>query len=179
MNIYKDYQNYKKENNDLFDIFKHLDLNVFVTIEDTLKVLDYLATKHEDGASLDVDEDEIFDLGFGYISNLVESLSFYCKTCLNLDEKLLKTYDLVLFYFAMFDDLRGFLQSEDLIDNNVEEKLNEFESYIDDILREKKYVSKEDLTKLEMAYSSLIPPNKDFQPTYGVFGLIADELGLY
>ena len=71
MNIYEDYRNYIDECDELIEMLKEKGASVYYAISDVLKVTEYIYNEYEKNQKLDEDLEEIFDIGYGFLANIV------------------------------------------------------------------------------------------------------------
>ena len=179
MDIYNDYINFINEYEDFLYDLKDNDLNILLFFNDCINVMDYLSKKHLDGNTLEMEEDEVFDIGYGYLSNSLYDLKYYYEEIFKKDIKMMKKYDDLLIYHFTLDDIKGYLISNDQFDSEKESIFNDCEDLIEDYISNHKEVTNDILFKLQSYSEEILPKKNDFQPAYVVFGLMADELDLF
>ena len=78
MNVYDDYISYLGENMDIISALKDSESPVLTIINDVIRVNDYIYQQYSKKNTIDEDTEEIFSLGYGYLSNVISSsISFF------------------------------------------------------------------------------------------------------
>ena len=178
MNIYEDYSKYFLENMDLIATLKEHNSQIMLMIEDVIKVLDYLYNKVKKGYNLEKEEDEIFDIGYGYFSNVMHDIKTYYNDYFNKDYLTFDHFTQIMIYYIYTDDVLGYLDSMETDDTDSVLRLNKLSKTLDDILINKKKFNNDDLTRFDAEIESCLPNNHSYRPTHIVFGLIAEQLDL-
>ena len=179
MNIYEDYKAYMKDTSFLFDGIKSKgDISIDFFVDDIILILDYLSTKALDGAKLSSEEDEIFDIGYGYISNILEDLKHYYEDYFDKDIILFNSYKTLYPFSVMLEDLKGYLIGEDNYQGTNEENISDIENYIDDILINKKKINKDLIEDLNDKIDILMSSIPKYTPSYIIFCSIRQEMNL-
>jgi len=174
MNTYEDFIHYLKEHNDLINILKNNKLNIYQLFDKPIKVVEYFAAKAIDGVKLDIDEQEVYEIGYSYLNDCFTTLKDIYSNYLNNDLILLNKFDNVILYSILLNDLEGFLQADNLLTDNIKKDLNELNKYIEDIYIGKNKFDDNTITYINGFFETLIPNEKEFIPTYTVFIEIAD-----
>ena len=179
MNMYDDYNKYIIENEELLNYLKDSESSVMYCLSDVLEVLDYIYKKYVDNAKIDAELEEIFEIGFGYLSNCLLEVSAYYNDYFKKDVILFNKYSIYIVYSIMLDDVKGYLLSEELMNEAKEQVLNNAAKLIEDTLLNKKDVNREVIDEIEEAIEKVLPKKNDYRPVYAVFAFIRDELGIY
>ena len=179
MNEYQDYYNYKKEHKELLHKLEAVNSSINLCLDDVIRVLDYIYEKHEDGAKIDDDLAEIFDVGYGYFAGIMQDISIYYKDYFNCNIDVLNGYSNLIVAQIMLDDIKSFLDVEDYLTEERQETFDKVQSEIDSILVNKKPVTSEYMEALQETIESLLPLNLSYKPVYDVFAMIAEELNVY
>ena len=90
MNIYEDYANYIGECQELIEQMIHHDSSIYYAIADVLKVTDYIYRKNSRKENIDEDLAEIFEIGYGYLANVLGDLKTYYLEYFDKNNKLRK-----------------------------------------------------------------------------------------
>lgn len=178
MNIYEDYESYKLENEELLNELVLMNDQLNILLDDVVKLLDYLTKKVADGAHLSKEEDEIFDIGYGFFSNTLEELKIYYKEYFNSDIILYNHYSSLIFYSIYLDDLKSFYETEEIHDDDINKLINDTTKNIEDILMNKKKINDNYYDELELVLEEATPTDYDFKPAYIIFNLMCEELGI-
>lgn len=174
MNTYEDFKHYLDEQSNLINIMKLNKMNTFMLFDSCIKVMTYFTDKAIDGVKLDYDEQEVFELGYSYISDIFQTLKSIYEDYLNKDSILLKKFDNVIFYHIVLDDLEGFLESNNLLNEDNKKEIAELNNYMFNLYKGVEEFKDHTLTYINGFFETLIPPTEEFIPTYTVFIEIAD-----
>ena len=106
MNMYEDYNGYMADMRDLIKKLEETSSGVYVLLEDVLRVTKYIYEEHEKGSKLDEVLEEIFEAGFGYLSNVLSDISIMYHEYFNDDIKLFNYYAPLIVYSIYLEDYR-------------------------------------------------------------------------
>ena len=121
MNMYEDYNGYMADMRELIKKLEETSSGVYVLIEDVLTVTKYIYEEHEKGSKLDEVLEEIFEAGFGYLSNVLSDISIMYHDYFNEDIKLFNYYAPLIVYSIYLEDYRCHLEAEELLTSEREE----------------------------------------------------------
>ncbi|MCM1514384.1 MAG: hypothetical protein NC090_05285 [Anaeroplasma bactoclasticum] len=178
MNIYEDYEKYIGECDELLDMLKTHGANVYYAIADVLKVTEYIYHQYETGTKVNEDLEEIFDIGYGFLSNVLADMKTYYEDCFDKNKETFEHYSELLLYSICIEDYKSFLSSEELLTAETEKELNRLLEQLDGIFTHQKEVASEYTLSLDAALEDLGMHQHEYQPAYAVFQLIAEELEL-
>lgn len=179
MNMYDDYNKYIIEHEELLNNLKNSDSNVLLCLSDVLEVLEYIYKKYLDQAKIDNDLEEIFEIGFGYLSNSLVDIKTYYVDYFKKDIILLNRYSTLIVYSILLDDLKGYLLSEERLTEERKETINNASKLIDDVMINLKEIDGDVIVTIEEAFETSLPKKHNYKPVYSVFQMIAEELGIY
>ena len=179
MNMYDDYNKYIIENEELLNNLKNSDSNVLLCLSDVLEVLEYIYKKYLDQAKIDNDLEEIFEIGFGYLSNALVDIKTYYVDYFKKDIILLNRYSTLIVYSIVLDDLKGYLLSEERLTEERKATINNASKLIDDVMINLKEIDGDVIVTIEEAFETSLPKKHNYKPVYSVFQMIAEELGIY
>lgn len=179
MNMYDDYNKYIIENEELLNNLKNSDSNVLLCLSDVLEVLEYIYKKYLDQAKIDNDLEEIFEIGFGYLSNSLVDIKTYYLDYFKKDIILLNRYSTLIVYSILLDDLKGYLLSEERLTEERKATINNASKLIDDVMINLKEIDGDVIVTIEEAFETSLPKKHNYKPVYSVFQMIAEELGIY
>lgn len=179
MNMYDDYNKYIIENEELLNNLKNSDSNVLLCLSDVLEVLEYIYKKYLDQAKIDNDLEEIFEIGFGYLSNSLVDIKTYYVDYFKKDIILLNRYSTLIVYSILLDDLKGYLLSEERLNEERKATINNASKLIDDVMINLKEIDGDVIVTIEEAFETSLPKKHNYKPVYSVFQMIAEELGIY
>ena len=83
-----------------------------------------------------------------------------------------------MLYSVYIEDYKGFLEVNDLLNEDVEKALNELIYQIDAILVNKKEYNESFVVSIDSVINTVLPMDKDYKTVYNVFRMIAEELEL-
>jgi hypothetical protein len=177
--MYDDYNKYIIENEELLNNLKNSDSNVLLCLSDVLEVLEYIYKKYLDQAKIDNDLEEIFEIGFGYLSNSLVDIKTYYVDYFKKDIILLNRYSTLIVYSILLDDLKGYLLSEERLTEERKATINNASKLIDDVMINLKEIDGDVIVTIEEAFETSLPKKHNYKPVYSVFQMIAEELGIY
>ena len=179
MNMYEDYNKYIIEHEEILNSLKSSDSNILLCLNDVLEVLEYIYKKYLDEAKIDNDLEEIFEIGFGYLSNSLIDIKTYYLDYFKKDIILLNKYSTLIVYSILLDDLKGYLLSEERLTDERKKIIDNASKQIDDVLINLKDIDDNIITIIEEAFETSLPKKHSYKPVYSVFQMIAEELGIY
>lgn len=138
MNIYEDYANYISECQELIEEMIQYNSSVYYAIADVLKVTDYIYQKNEKKETIDEDMLEIFEIGYGYLANVLGDLKTYYLDYFDKNIEVFNYYSELMLYSIYIEDYKSHLNVQDLINDDIEKNLTDLIYKIDGILVNKK-----------------------------------------
>lgn len=115
MNIYEDYANYISECQELIEEMIQYNSSVYYAIADVLKVTDYIYQKNEKKETIDEDMLEIFEIGYGYLANVLGDLKTYYLDYFDKNIEVFNYYSELMLYSIYIEDYKSHLNVQDLI----------------------------------------------------------------
>lgn len=179
MNIYDDYNKYIIENEELLNYLKSSNSSVLYCLADVLEVLDYVYKKYVDQVKIDNELEEIFEIGFGYLSNCLIDINTYYNDYFGKDIILFNKYSTLIIYSILLDDVKGYLLSEERLTEERSEMLDKAAKLIEGTLINIKEINPEEVAEIEDILEMVLPKKNKYKPVYAVFAMIAEELGIY
>lgn len=179
MNIYDDYNKYIIENEELLNYLKSSNSSVLYCLADVLEVLDYVYKKYVDKVKIENELEEIFEIGFGYLSNCLIDINTYYKDYFGKDIILFNKYSTLIIYSILLDDVKGYLLSEERLTEERSELLDKAAKLIEGTLINIKEINPEEVAEIEDILEMVLPKKNNYKPVYAVFAMIAEELGIY
>lgn len=178
MNIYEDYANYMGEVQELIEeMIKH-NTSVYYVLSDVIKVTDYIYRQNEQDPIHDEDLGEIFEIGFGYLANVLGDLKTYYEEYFSKNMDLFNYYSELMLYSVYIEDYKDHLSVNDLLNEDLEKTLNELIYKIDGILVNKKPYDGLVVANIEGEFDDVKLINDDYKPVFNVFRMIAEELNI-
>lgn len=120
MNIYEDYANYISECQELIEEMIQYNSSVYYAIADVLKVTDYIYQKNEKKETIDEDMLEIFEIGYGYLANVLGDLKTYYLDYFDKNIEVFNYYSELMLYSIYIEDYKSHLNVQDLINDDIE-----------------------------------------------------------
>lgn len=179
MNIYDDYNKYIIENEELLNYLKSSNSSVLYCLADVLEVLDYVYKKYVDKIKIENELEEIFEIGFGYLSNCLIDINTYYNDYFGKDIILFNKYSTLIIYSILLDDVKGYLLSEERLTEERSELLDKAAKLIEGTLINIKEINPEEVAEIEDILEMVLPKKNNYKPVYAVFAMIAEELGIY
>lgn len=178
MNIYEDYGNYMSEVQDLIEAMINSNSTVYYALTDVIKVTDYIYRLSQNNEKLDDDLEEIFEIGYGYLANILGDLKTYFEEYFSKNMELFNYYSELMLYSIYIEDYKDHLNVEELLNDDIEKTLNDLIYKIDGILVNKKPYDGLLIANIEGTVDDVKIGRDNFQPVYNVFRMIAEELNL-
>lgn len=178
MNMYEDYNGYMTDMRDLIKKLEETSSGVYVLLEDVLLVTKYIYDEHEKGSKLDEVLEEIFEAGFGYLSNVLSDISIMYHDYFNADIKLFNYYAPLIVYSIYLEDYRCHLEAEELLTTDREEIIKNIEEQVDSLLANKVPYNMEKIDEWEEEILKIAPKGDKFEPVYIIYSMIVEELHL-
>ena len=178
MNIYEDYENYIGECQELIEQMIHHDSSIYYAIADVLKVTDYIYRKNSRKENIDEDLAEIFEIGYGYLANVLGDLKTYYLEYFDKNMETFNYYSELMLYSVYIEDYKSHLNVQDLMNDDIEQKLNDLIYKIDGILINKKTYDQKLIAHIEATLSDNKVKDDKYTPIFNVFRLIVEELNL-
>lgn len=178
MNIYEDYQSYMEECSELLDMLKVNGKEVYYAINDVIKVTNYIIEQYKNNNKIDEDLDEIFDIGYGFLANVLADMKTYYEDAFDKNPKTFEKYSELLLYSIYIEDFKSFLESEDLMNDDALETINEMLNQLDSIFTHQKEFDSNLPIDLNAQLNELGIEKFKFKPAYSVFQMICEELHL-
>lgn len=176
MNIYDDYFNYIKEYEPLIEKINSTNSNVLYCISDVLKVMDIIYQSYLDKKDIDNDTADIFEVGFGYLSNVLYDLNTYYNDYFQSNMDIFNYYSELILYSIYLDDYISYLDGEEVLSKEELDNLHEVLNKIDDVLRKKLPCDSKLINGFEDETNHIAPLDDDFKPVYIVFSMIWEQL---
>jgi len=176
MNIYDDYINYLSECMELIDKLKETSSPLNLIIDDVIKVTDYIYQQYDKKIKIDDDLEEIFSLGFGYLSNALSEIKTYYEDSFDKDINKLNNYATLIIDYIILDDFKAFLDVDDYLTDELKEKIDSYMTKIDRIVANSSKIPSELNDEVTFFIEDYTPSDKMFHPVYAVFSMIAEEL---
>ena len=178
MNIYDDYASYLDECTEIINTMKASNSPLLLIINDVMSVTDDIYTKYTKKQKLDEDTEEIFSLGFSYLSSVLSDIKTYSDEEFDKSVEKLNKYAPLIINLIMLNDFKDFLDVEDLMNDDIQKEIEDLAFKIDGILANNKQYDEGILTEVEYLIDSNTPEDASFKPVYVVFALIKEELEL-
>ena len=179
MNVYDDYNKYIIENEELLSNLKSTNSSVMYCLMDVLEVLDYVYKKYIDNVKIEAELEEIFEIGFGYLSNCLIDINTYYKDYFGKDMILFNKYSTFIIYSIMLDDVKGYLLSDERLTEERNEMLDKAGKLIEETLLNLKDINQIVIQEIEDLLEMVLPKKHKYTPVYAVFAMIKEELGIY
>jgi hypothetical protein len=146
---------------------------------DVLEVLDYVYKKYIDNVKIEAELEEIFEIGFGYLSNCLIDINTYYKDYFGKDMILFNKYSTFIIYSIMLDDVKGYLLSDERLTEERSEMLDKAGKLIEETLLNLKDINPSVIQEIEDLLEMVLPKKHKYTPVYAVFAMIKEELGIY
>lgn len=176
MNIYDDYINYLSECMEILDKLRETSSPLNSIIDDVIKVTDYIYQQYDKKIKIDDDLEEIFSLGFGYLSNVLTEIKTYYEDSFDKNINKLNEYATLIIDFVILEDFKSFLDVDDHLTDEKKTEIDLLMSKIDKIIANNKNIPTELNEEVNLYIEDNTPQDSFFQPVYMVYAMIAEEL---
>ncbi len=178
MNIYDDYINYLGEAMDVFTALKDSNSPVLSVIYDVIRVTDYIYQQYSKNNKIEEEVEEIFSLGFGYLSNTLSDIKMYYEEYFGKDIEQLNRYSTLIIDLIILDDFEAFLDVNDRLDTETKKEIEDLKNKLDNLIDNKEQIFIDTAEDVELLIDSKTPSTLEFRPVYIVFAMIAEELSI-
>ena len=178
MNIYDDYISYLGEHMEIITALKDSNSPVLAVLHDVIRVTDYIYQQYSKKKQIDEDMEEIFSLGYGYLSNTLTDIKMYYEEYFNKDVESLNNYSALIIDLIILDDFKSFLDVNERLDEETSKEIDEMMNKLDIALDNKNKMYINLVEDVELYIDNKTPSTLDFRPVYLVFAMIAEELSI-
>lgn len=172
----KDYKAYIYDSNDILNILKKTNSVLQYRIEDVKKVLDHICNLERIKKDISEELTIIFETGFSYIHETLETIKIYYDKYLNKSTNLLQKYDKAINYILFLDDYLESLKEKKLLTQEFKTKCERIIEELEKIIQEKKEFNEELLDGFNNLLDEDISSLPDVLTTDHIFSLILEEL---
>lgn len=179
MNVYEDYKSYMNEYASLLKKFNDANSKILICVSDVIKVTDYIYQKFNNNETITEEEQEIFDIGYGYLSNVLSDIKTFYYDYFDKDlEEFEKRVDLIILAIYV-DDYVCYLENNDYMNDELKEELKNIAYKLDNMLASKSQVDEKTVKNIESHVLSLSSYHSSFRPVYLIFSMMIEELVIY
>lgn len=179
MNIYEDYQSYITEFGDLIKKMEESNSVLMNYIGDVKRATDYLYQKYKKNGKLELDEEDIFDLGFGFLSNVFQDINTYYEDYFGKNMEIFNYYTPLMVDAIYIEDFKSHLENEEVLTDERKEVIEDALAQIDEIMSKKRPFSKTLSDELVAKVEQICPDKDKFRPVCAVFQMICEEFRLF
>lgn len=176
--LFSEFDSWKAENTDLLEELREHEAIVFDRIYPVFEVLNQMEKRVGSGSlPMDPDLRKIFDVGFAFLSEQVDSCRMYLETYFQNDLHAFLEYESVINYILFVEDVRYELEEKNAkYDETAAETLLD---ELEEILAEKKPVSENLGLYVDDRINRIIGDNdSDMYGIIDIFNDVADTLGI-
>lgn len=178
VSIYEDYFSYISEHQKTVELLKKKLPNIYVLVEDVIKVTDYIWKEYDNKSKISDELAEIFEIGFGYLTNVLADLEAIFQEYFNNMPDKINYYAPLIIYSVYLEDYRCHLETEEILTDSIKERIDEIQEEIDSIMNKSLPFDITLIDKYEDEVLSMVTDKTHFQPVYVVFAMICEELDL-
>lgn len=178
MNIYDDYISYLGESMEIITELNKSESPILSVLHDVIRVTDYIYQQYTKKKKIDEEVEEIFSLGYGYLSNTLTDIKTYYEEYFNKDINLLNKYSTLIIDLILLEDFKSFLDVSDRLDEETSKEIDELMNKIDRNLENRTPLFIDLVEDVELFIDNKTPITLDFKPVYIVFAMIAEELSI-
>ena len=175
----KDYQSYLKANESLFQLIDDNSQVLHDRFHDVIIVLNYICTLEEESDIVEEEFEVIFETGFSYLHEQLETIKIYYKNYLKENLNDFKKYEYAINYILLLDDLTEALNEKNLLTKEIETAFTDLGKKLDQIIMKQEDFKDEDINYINTVIDSYIAQTDEVYTTDYIFSLIVDELEKY
>ena len=175
--ILKDYVNWKFDNIEVLERFKHHESLIYDRLEPVYLVLEHIYESVVEQREQREEFETIFQVGLNYLHSQFEIIRIYFEKLFDADCERFETYTPLVGYLLFINDIRADLET---VDEDVDfTELNDVETLIENMIAEQGNEFEYAANRLNDATKKLVK-NLDFQYVgiVDIFTEIADNLGI-
>ncbi len=175
--ILKDFVNWKLDNVEVLEQFKHHGSFIYDRLEPVYSVLNYIYDEVVESNNINEEYETIFQVGLNYLHAQFEVIRIYYEKLFNSDCERFESYTPLVGYLLFISDLRADLEEiEDEIDFS---ELNEVETLLENMIAEQRDEFEYAANRLNQATHNIVK-NLDFHYVgiVDIFTEIAETLGI-
>ena len=136
------------------------------------------ATMNHYDKSEDADLEEIFDIGYGFLANVLADMKTYYEDAFNKNPETFEKYSELLLYSIYIEDFKSFLEAEDLMNDDISKTIDGLLNKLDKIFTHKLEIDATFPLEINAKLTELGLEKFKFRPAYSVFQMICEELKL-
>ncbi len=178
MNIYDDYISYLDESMEILDELRINNSPILMILNDVLKVTDFIYQQYAKKNKIDNDMEEVFSLGFGYLSNVITDIKTYYEECFDKNIMELNKCSSFIIDVVMLEDFKSFLEVSEQLTDSLKNKIENLMEKLDRLIASKNNSKTQILEEVEILIDNYTPKNLVFHPVYTVFAMIAEEISM-
>lgn len=178
MNIYDDYISYLDESMDILDKLRESNSLILLVINDVLKVTDYIYQRYDKKIKIDEDTEEIFTLGFGYLSNVITDIKTYYEECFDKNIDNLNKCSNLIINLVILDDFKSFLDVSERLTKEISCEIDQLMERLDRMIANQRSSSVDISEEIYIYIDNHTPSDLTFHPVYTVFAMIAEEISI-
>lgn len=175
----KDYKSYLQANENLFQLIDDNSPVLHDRFHDVIIVLNYICTLEEESELVEEEFEIIFETGFSYLHEQLETIKIYYKNYLKENLNDFKKYENAINYILMLDDFTEALKEKNLLHEEIETAFTDLGKKLDQIIMKKENFTDEDIDYINATIDAYIAQNDGIYTTDYIFSLIVDELEKY
>jgi hypothetical protein len=152
---------------------------ILITFKDVISVNDHICKLVEQNEKVDEELADIFEIGFGFLTNTLEDLKVYYNDYFKKNILELNHYAPLILYHIYLDDFKWHLLNKEEMNEERSKVIDRIESEIDSILVGRGPFNHELIDSYEEEIRNITPFRDDFHAVYTVFSMIAEELNIF
>ena len=172
--MYKDYEYWYKENESLFEHFKHHNSIILNRYQDIFDVLNFI--KGMDEKELDDDYELIFSEGFAYIYDRINYIKSFLNNNFIGDLHLFLKYEELIGYYLYLEDIMEAYDREEKDISLIKPTFEEIQEEIMDVINTRKSFDNSLIDKFERKVNLCVYSNSGIVTTPEVFSRINEEI---
>ncbi len=178
--VLKDFANWKMDNVDVLERLRNEDSPIYDRLEPVYLVLNHIYREAVDnGGSLDEEMENIFQVGFDYLSNQFDVVRIYYEKLFKSDCAAFSEFSTLVGYLLFISDLRADLEEYEAEAELDFTELNDVETMIETMIAQRDTRFEYAAERLNRAVDELIEPlGFEYVSIVDIFVEIAGTLGI-
>jgi type I site-specific restriction endonuclease len=169
-----DYSSYLEENSQVLEKIKKMDLFTYERLDDVLQVMEFIMTRVNNYSKVEEEFEVIFEVGFTFIYDQLESIKTIYEHYFNKDDDSFKKYDHLMNYYLYLEDLVENLKEKSLYKLKTKKAIEDILSRIEEILKNKVDFTDQVFDEFNLIIEEFVPVGT--LSTAEIYALILEEI---
>lgn len=175
----KDYEAYKLENKELIYNLSSSNSILYPSIKDCMEAMDFIIKYTEENTETEEFYylEEFFEFLYDYFSETIDTINIFYEHYFNKDFFDFRHFEKLVDYYILINDVINSLQEQDYLNARRKNILVTLQNEIDELIKEHKDFTQEDLDGYDSIIQSCMPPAmKKFETARDFISRIREEI---